>query len=312
MRYRVVLVFVLLVALGGVAGIVAADDDPAAERALETTTAEPGETVTVTVTIDLPSSTVVDYVEEFDPAFGNVDNLSVRADDTDVMPLFQDFAPEAAILALPESGPGTLTVSYDVTVPEDAEPGTVHGFDGAIQIDDNPFILTGDDELTVAEATTPSPTFDVAIDEDGTDQSVTAGEELAVAAIVENTGDGAGTQSVTFDIDGTEQDSESLSLEPGESETVTFGYETTEDDPPSVEATVATDNDSATTTVSVEPDDADDNGDDADDNGDRDDTDDADDSDDGFGPGFGVVVVVLATVALVGAARYRRRTGRRR
>lgn len=292
---------VVLVGMGGVGGVVAVEADEAtAERAVETTSVSAGETVEVTVTVDLPAAATVDYVEAFEPAFADAGNPSFISNGEPAAPILQEFDGQAAVVAMPELESGTLEITYEVTVPDDAVQDAVYTFDGVIQVDGTEVPIDGDATLTVTDGVVPPASFAVDIDGVGTDESVTAGDELTVAATVENTGGQAGTQSVTFAVDGTERGSESVSLDAGETETVTFDHETAVDDPPSIDIEVASENDSATTTIAVEG---------AEPTGDGTGDDGVDDSD-GLATGFGVGAVLLAALALVAwRARHRRATG---
>lgn len=98
----------------------------------------------------------------------------------------------------------------------------------------------------------PTPTgamFAVAID--GTNAPVTEGEVLSVTSTVENTGDAAATQSLRLSVDGTERASESVSLDPGQSDTHTLSWDTHSGDAGDYTATVASDDATASTTVTV-------------------------------------------------------------
>ena len=307
MTRTLVALVVVLVSLGAVGGVVA-DDDLTAERSLGTTTADPGETVPVTMTLELPEAGTVDYVDNFSPAFAGAENLSITADSEGTAPILQEFDGTTALVVLPELGPGTVEISYNVTVPRDIEPGSSHGFDGAVQVAGDEVPIAGDTELEIAGSTTQPPPFGVELDEAGTSESVTAGEELTVAATVENIGNETGTQSVTVTVDDTEQGTQQITLDPAETETVTFTYETSGDDTPSVEVAVSSNNDVATNNIAVVDDSSDGTVDDSETDGDT--ADDADDGDDGFGPGFSIAVTVTAFLLLILIFRRRRQHGR--
>jgi hypothetical protein len=288
---------VVLVSLGAVGGVAAANEHQTAERSVEPTTAEPGETVTVTVTVELPAAETVDYVDNFETVFAGADNLSLSGADDSIAPILQNLGSDGALVALPEVGPGTVEISYDVTVPQDATSGSSYGFNGTVQFGDDDVPVTGDTELTVAGGETRSPALEVVIDGDRTDRSVSSGETLTLVAAVGNTRNETVTQSVRFDVNGTQQTSESVTLGPEENDFVMFSYETSESDAPAVDATVMTDNDSATATVSIMSGTPDDAGDSATSN-----SDDASNSTtgggDGFGSGFGVAAALVALLAL--------------
>jgi len=96
----------------------------------------------------------------------------------------------------------------------------------------------------------PTPaSFDVAID--STTSAVTEGDTLDVTALVNNTGDQAGTQTVALSINGTERANETVTLGPGENATVTLSWTTGAGDAGTYTASVASANDSASTAVRV-------------------------------------------------------------
>ena len=81
---------------------------------------------------------------------------------------------------------------------------------------------------------------------------VQPGETVEVTSTVTNVAEGYGTQEVTLSVDGTEVDATTLTLEPGESRELTFQWETTAEDAGKHDLTVATANDTAETTATVE------------------------------------------------------------
>ncbi|ELY67639.1 DUF7282 domain-containing protein [Natrinema versiforme] len=92
--------------------------------------------------------------------------------------------------------------------------------------------------------------FNVSITE--TNSPVEQGEQLAVEADVQNTGGDAGTQNVSLAVGETAVDSESVSLEAGENQTVSFTAETDDLEPGEYPLEVATDNETAEGTVTIE------------------------------------------------------------
>jgi len=82
-------------------------------------------------------------------------------------------------------------------------------------------------------------------------ETVQAGETATVEATVENAGESEGTQNVTVSI-AEESTTESVTLEPGESETVAVDWQTTEGDAGTDTATASSENDTVSTTVTVE------------------------------------------------------------
>ncbi|MFA9427898.1 CARDB domain-containing protein [Natronorubrum sp. A-ect3] len=110
------------------------------------------------------------------------------------------------------------------------------------------------DTTSIAVVEPDTPFFDVAIDEDATDDTVEPGEELAVTALVTNTGGLEETQPIEFDVgDSGVDDTAERTLEAGEENEITFTYTVAEDiEADTIPITVESANDSATHTVTVE------------------------------------------------------------
>ncbi|WP_254524778.1 DUF7282 domain-containing protein [Natrinema caseinilyticum] len=87
----------------------------------------------------------------------------------------------------------------------------------------------------------------------GTNSPVERGDPIAVEAIVENVGGRAGTQNVSIAVGGTTGEAATVSLESGETRSVTLNYETADLDPGEYPVEIATANETAETTVAVEP-----------------------------------------------------------
>lgn len=98
-------------------------------------------------------------------------------------------------------------------------------------------------------ATAASANFAVTID--STNSPVREGETLHVGATVENTGSNTGTQTINLTIADRVQNSTSLTLDPGENESIVLSVETADGDAGTYNATIASENDSATTEVVV-------------------------------------------------------------
>ncbi len=124
--------------------------------------------------------------------------------------------------------------------------------------------LTGGGELTVTAAyggltdsitaQRPEPAepavFEVTVTEVST--PVTAGEQLTVTAAVENTGERPGTQTVTAEADGLGSDGATVSLDERGSRSLTLAVGTGQGDGGEYTLTVASENSSDTTSVTVE------------------------------------------------------------
>jgi hypothetical protein len=91
--------------------------------------------------------------------------------------------------------------------------------------------------------------FSVTID--SAPASVTAGDTVTVDYTVQNTGTAQGTQDVAFDVNGTQQDVTTVTLNASETLSEQFTYSTSSGDTPAVAVTVASANDTASATVDV-------------------------------------------------------------
>lgn len=94
----------------------------------------------------------------------------------------------------------------------------------------------------------PEANFDVTIND--TNSPVDVGETATVEANVFNAGDATGTQTIEFNVSD-HAANQSVSIAPGNTEEVTFEWETTSDDIGSHTATVASEDDADSTTISV-------------------------------------------------------------
>jgi hypothetical protein len=92
--------------------------------------------------------------------------------------------------------------------------------------------------------------FNVTID--STNAPVNETDALNVTATVSNTGGESGTQTVTLSINGTAEDSASVQLDSGESTVIFLDWTTTIGDAGSYTASVATANETTTTSITVE------------------------------------------------------------
>ena len=294
-----VLTLALLLGLVAVPGAVLGQDTTA-ERSFDTETPTPGENVTVTTTIDLDGSAEVNFAEEFDPAFSSVDLVSVTIDGEEAPILLEDIADDGVLLLTETVGPGTLTVTYDVEIPAGAAAGEEFTFEAAVEIGGEVVSVSGPSTLTVGGAEAAS--FAVSLD---TPDTAVVGESVTAEYTVENTGGAEETQDIVFSVDGSQVETVSTALAGGETTTGTFEYTPSADG--EIELAVASDDTTATSTLTVEST-SDDGGDDGAGDG-GDDGDGADSNNgDGSGPGFGLLGAVLGTVVLTGYGVSRRRT----
>ena len=234
------------VVTGGAAAVTAEDTE--ITRSLSVDAAEPGETVTVTKTAELSDEGALDLVEDFSPAFGDVDLLSVTEDGQQIAPNFLDIDDDSIILSFFDVGPSTLEIRYNVTVPDDAEFGDTYTFEGTAQFQEEPVPVEGDDTLHIGDGVDPAA-FEVGID--SIPESVSAGESVEIGYTVENVGDKTATQELTTTVDGGVVDTEAFELAGGETANGVASYETDRDDVPAVTVDVASEDDTATETVEI-------------------------------------------------------------
>ena len=147
---------VVLVGVGLAVGGVAAADLDTADRTIEETELLPGETTEVTVEITVDEESGPFLIEEFDPAFEDVSIVS--ADPFTEIGGSTD-ANDGLTAGWGDDGT-EYTVTYEVTVPEDAEPGDEFQFNGSVSTttdDGEPAdetTVTGDATITVVEEDT--------------------------------------------------------------------------------------------------------------------------------------------------------------
>jgi hypothetical protein len=147
---------------------------------------------------------------------------------------------------------GTVRDSVDVTL--DAGGSTTETLEWATgEGDEGDYTVTvgsEDDTETRSVSVVSGANFEVTIDD--TNSPVTEGETLTADVTVENIGDGSGTQQVSLGVGGSERDSTEVSIAGGDSTTETLEWETTSGDAGSYTLTVESEDDSDTTSVTVE------------------------------------------------------------
>lgn len=135
---------VLLFGFAAVPGSVAGQDGTA-ERSLNTTTVSPGETVKVTVTADLNGTAGVDFADAWEPAAAATSIVSVSFDRGG---LGVTSTEEVALFSEGEVTADSVKIVYILSVPADAEPGTVYEWVSA-QNGDGSFLSVGDDNRPI-------------------------------------------------------------------------------------------------------------------------------------------------------------------
>lgn len=147
-QWRVLLLIVVL--SGGFVGVVGADGHATADREIETTTADAGQPVEVTMNVTVTNETTVDYIEEFDPAYETVELVAVRNNGEDITPIFEDVTSESLLVATDDDvTSGTVEIVYIVTIPSSAETGSEYSFNGEVQVNEETVSITGSDIITV-------------------------------------------------------------------------------------------------------------------------------------------------------------------
>jgi hypothetical protein len=195
------------------------------------------------VTINSPPTLVVDINGTNAPVVaGESFTVEAVAENTGDAP-----ATQAVSLSIAGEQRDSTTVSLDggdsttVTLEWETEPGDAGEYTATVTSDD------GSDTTSVTVNSPPTLVVDIS----GTNAPVVAGESFTVEAAVENTGDVAATQAVSLSIAGEQRDTTTVSLDGGDSTTVTLEWETGDDDAGEYTATVASEDDTATTDVSV-------------------------------------------------------------
>jgi len=110
-------------------------------------------------------------------------------------------------------------------------------------------VSSANDTATETVTVLEPAAFAVTITDAPTD--VVAGETVSVDYEVTNTGDAADTQAVEFTVDGSVENTTTVTLGGGESSTGAFSYDTGETDTPGIEVAVSSADDTATQSVTV-------------------------------------------------------------
>lgn len=213
-----------------------------AERSIDRMSLAPGESTNITVEVEMVEPRELALTEAFDPAFADVSIV-----DADPKPTSVTVSDSRDEFTAHWDEYETVMIQYEVTVPEDADPGDSFNFTGLAEVPEEGHWLWGDERIEVVERASFSGSIT------DTNAPVEGGEPLNVTATIENTGDREGSQTVVLLIDDTERDAATVTLKPNESATVRFEWKTGTDDAGNYTATVASMNDTATVPVTVEP-----------------------------------------------------------
>jgi len=210
--------------------------------------AQPGETVTVTTTVDMDGDGGdLSVAGDFSPAFQSASNLQVTVDGSDVSPSLGFVNSNGLSVVLEDlDADANVEVTYDVTV-VDTE-GATHDIE--TNVNDGAAVET--DSVSVAGGSTTNDNFQVS-NLSPTDVTVEQGSQIDVEATVTNTGTASGTQDVEFRVGGSAVATQNnIQLDAGESQIVTFSsVDTSGLSTGSYIHGVFTDDDSQTATLTI-------------------------------------------------------------
>ncbi len=195
------------IALG--AGAVTGQDG-GAERTLNTTSVSPGGTVEVTVTAELDETGGIDFADTWSPSSAQTEIVSTSFDRGG---LGIAGSTEVALLSRDEVPAGPVEIVYTITVPVDADPGTVYEWDPAVDGDGSLLSLAtentpigGDQQFTVVDNGSTDGTGDDGTGDGGSDGGTgDGGDGTADGNGDDGTGDGGSTDGTgdNSDDDGT-------------------------------------------------------------------------------------------------------------
>ncbi|WP_254838315.1 PGF-CTERM sorting domain-containing protein [Natronomonas marina] len=188
------------------------------ERTLGTTQVDPGQTVEVTVETRLAEGgNRVAISDDFSPGFAEVEITETRVNGESTLPVIAATNESFIEVGFEEdfSAGDTITVVYEVTVPEDTGDGQVFAFDGEAAIDStDPVAHEGDGQLSVGDGSIAVTGYDLGATE------LNVGETLAVEATVANGRNDPANLDVKLLVDGSTVANETVALGGGESRTV--------------------------------------------------------------------------------------------
>jgi PGF-CTERM protein len=229
---------------------------------------------------------------------------------------------EIQLRASSDSGvtPSFAVTAEDVVVqPDGTFEGTFDFSDASVNdtftVNVRQATFSAEEDGTVVEQTGESAFFEVS-ELDPEEATATAGDSVTVSATIENTGGAEATQDVALTLDGDELDTTEVTLAGGASQTVEFTADTSGLDAGDYTHGVATDDDEATGTLTIETDggegdstgdsegdstgdsEGDSTGDsEGDSTGDSEGDSEGDDSTEDGTPGFGALVALVALIA---------------
>lgn len=243
--------FLLMISIGAGTALlgapVAAESITEADRTIEDTELQAGETTTVTVSVSAESSGNITVIDEIAPAVDELTNV--------------DFEPAPVIQNEREANDGTVaiwsetdsaTIEYELTIPDDATVGETFEFDGTATLhaeeEEHEVEIAGDQSIEVVD---PDPAEFQVSDLSQTEDEIDEGDALDITATVENIGDESGEQQIDAIFDGETYGTETVSLEGGETTTVSFTLDSSEIEPGEYTHSVESEDDAATGTVTI-------------------------------------------------------------
>jgi archaellum component FlaF (FlaF/FlaG flagellin family) len=213
-----------------------------AVRTIDDATLAPGESTTVTVDVTRDEAENVTVIEQFDPAFGTVEIVDNDSAD------FSGVRDAEDELFATWGDRESATLTYEVTVADDAEAGTTYDFDGFVDVDGTQTATTGDSEISVASDQAATRTIDDATLVPGESTTVTVEvdrEEAANVTVIEQFDPAFGTVEIvdndSADFSEVREANDELFATWGDRESATLTYEVTIADDAAVGATYAFD-----------------------------------------------------------------------
>ncbi|ELY93369.1 hypothetical protein C483_05368 [Natrialba hulunbeirensis JCM 10989] len=167
-----------------------------------------------------------------------VENVGDESGEQEIQLALDDTPVDTETVELGTNPTETITLEADTT---EFEPGE---YTATVESEND----TDETPITIEEPADPA---EFAVEITGTNSPVEQGDELQLEALVENGGDEAGEQALEFALGETVVDSEAVALESGASETVAFSTPTDDLAPGEYTATVASENETDETTVTV-------------------------------------------------------------
>jgi len=247
----VIMVLSMVAVTATFAGATAAQSVDSAERTISDQVVEPGDTVQVEVEATVGSAgDGISFEEAFSPNFAGAEfqfpAVTVNGQGANADPSASGDDLVFASVDQSFTQGDTVTLYYEVDIPESATAGTEYSIDGTVDLGGNSVAVSGPDTITVGS----SDGFTVSNLNPQT-ASVSPGQQLTVTATVTNNGDSAGSTEARFTLDGqTQATTQTSTLDPGQSETVSFSVNAPSSSG-SYEHGVETDDSSQTGTLTV-------------------------------------------------------------